>query len=54
MTDVRLEIDKIAWPARKEVVLTTIVVFILAVVAAFFFSIVDTIAYKIIHFVIGG
>ncbi|MDR1476426.1 MAG: preprotein translocase subunit SecE [Holosporales bacterium] len=51
--DVRQELDKITWPSRKEVTITTIVVFVLAVIAALFFSIVDTVAYKVIHFVIG-
>jgi preprotein translocase subunit SecE len=52
MTDVRKEIDKISWPGRKEVVMMTIVVFVLAIVASVFFSVIDTIAYKIMHFII--
>ncbi len=39
----RAEIAKVVWPTRREVVLTTIMVFILAALAAVFFSIVDLI-----------
>lgn len=37
----RAEIAKVVWPTRREVVLTTIMVFLLAAVAAIFFSLVD-------------
>ena len=37
----RSEISKIVWPTRREVVLTTVMVFILAALAATFFSLVD-------------
>lgn len=37
----RAEIAKVVWPTRREVVLTTIMVFLLAAVAAVFFSLVD-------------
>ncbi|MDO6591139.1 preprotein translocase subunit SecE [Loktanella sp. D2R18] len=39
--EVRSEISKVVWPTRREVVLTTIMVFILAALAAIFFSLVD-------------
>ena len=39
--EVRAEISKVVWPTRREVVLTTIMVFILAALAAIFFSLVD-------------
>ena len=39
--EVRSEISKVVWPTRREVVLTTIMVFILAALAATFFSLVD-------------
>jgi preprotein translocase subunit SecE len=38
---VRGEVEKIVWPSRREVVLTTIMVFILASITAIFFSLVD-------------
>ncbi|KIT15271.1 preprotein translocase subunit SecE [Jannaschia aquimarina] len=37
----RGEIAKITWPGRREVMLTSVMVFILAVVAAAFFFLVD-------------
>ncbi|PYE85027.1 preprotein translocase subunit SecE [Pseudoroseicyclus aestuarii] len=37
----RAEIAKVVWPTRREVVLTTIMVFLLATIAAIFFSLVD-------------
>ena len=37
----RAEIAKVVWPTRREVVLTTVMVFILAALAAIFFSLVD-------------
>ncbi|MBQ2261762.1 MAG: preprotein translocase subunit SecE [Loktanella sp.] len=39
--EVRAEVAKVVWPTRREVVLTTIMVFILAALTAVFFSLVD-------------
>ncbi|MGL4320800.1 MAG: preprotein translocase subunit SecE [Paracoccaceae bacterium] len=41
MQQVRAEIAKIVWPTRREVVMTTIMVFIMAALTAVFFSLVD-------------
>ena len=38
---VRGEVAKVVWPTRREVMLTTIMVFIMAALAAVFFSLVD-------------
>ena len=38
---VRSEVSKVIWPTRREVLLTTVMVFIMAAVAAIFFAIVD-------------
>ncbi len=38
---VRQEVSKVTWPNRREVVLTTIMVFIMATLTAIFFSLVD-------------
>ena len=40
---VRTEVSKVTWPTRREVLLTTIMVFIMAALTAAFFSIVDVI-----------
>ena len=39
--ETRAEIAKVVWPTRREVTLTSIMVFLLATVAAIFFSLVD-------------
>lgn len=41
INQVRAEVSKIAWPTRRETVLTTVMVFIMAALAAVFFAIVD-------------
>ena len=37
----RSEIAKITWPTRREVMLTTVMVFIMAALTAVFFALVD-------------
>ena len=37
----RSEVSKVVWPTRREVILTTIMVFIMAVLTAIFFALVD-------------
>jgi preprotein translocase subunit SecE len=41
LQQVRGEVAKVVWPTRREVLLTTIMVFILSALAATFFSLVD-------------
>jgi preprotein translocase subunit SecE len=41
MQQVRAEVAKVSWPSRREVMLTTVMVFIMAALTATFFSIVD-------------
>jgi len=38
---VRSEVSKIVWPTRREVLLTTVMVFVMAALTAIFFSLVD-------------
>ena len=38
---VRSEVSKVVWPTRREVLLTTVMVIILAALTALFFSLVD-------------
>ncbi|MEL6960356.1 MAG: preprotein translocase subunit SecE [Pseudomonadota bacterium] len=38
---VRAEVSKVVWPTRREVFLTTVMVFILAALTAVFFALVD-------------
>ncbi|SOH94645.1 preprotein translocase subunit SecE [Monaibacterium marinum] len=39
--EVRAEAVKVAWPTRREVMLTTVMVFIMATIAALFFFFID-------------
>lgn len=41
INETRAEIAKVVWPTRREVVTTTIMVFIMAALTAVFFSLVD-------------
>ncbi|CUH78325.1 Preprotein translocase subunit SecE [Tritonibacter multivorans] len=38
---VRAEVAKVVWPTRREVLLTTVMVFIMAALTATFFALVD-------------
>ena len=41
LQQVRAEGSKVTWPTRKETMITTIMVFIMAVLASIFFLVVD-------------
>lgn len=41
LQQVRAEVAKVVWPTRREVLLTTIMVFLMSALAAVFFSLVD-------------
>ncbi|MDO5648827.1 preprotein translocase subunit SecE [Paracoccus sp. (in: a-proteobacteria)] len=41
INQVRAEADKITWPTRREVITTTIMVFIFASICSLFFFLVD-------------
>ena len=41
LQQVRSEVAKIVWPTRREVMLTTVMVFIMASLTAVFFALVD-------------
>jgi preprotein translocase subunit SecE len=38
---VRAEVSKVVWPSRREVIVTTAMVFVMAAITALFFSMVD-------------
>ena len=38
---VRAEASKVVWPTRRETMLTTVMVFIMATIAAIFFFLID-------------
>ena len=41
INQVRAEVAKVVWPTRREVLLTTVMVFIMAALTAVFFALVD-------------
>lgn len=41
LQQVRAEVSKVTWPTRREVMLTSVMVFIMAVLTAIFFFFVD-------------
>jgi preprotein translocase subunit SecE len=51
---VRNEIAKVSWPTRREVMLTTIMVFIMAALTATFFSLVDLVIRSGLTFVLNA
>ena len=50
---VKKEANKVTWPTRKEVTVTTTMVFILVLLAALFFMLVDQALARAIHFLLG-
>lgn len=50
---VKREVSKITWPSRKEVIVTSIMVFVLVLLAAGFFLLVDQILVRLVRFVLG-
>ncbi|HKJ73545.1 MAG TPA: preprotein translocase subunit SecE [Alphaproteobacteria bacterium] len=50
---VRQEASKVTWPTRKEVGVTTAMVFIAVTLAAIFFLLVDLAANRLIGFILG-
>ena len=50
---VRAEVAKVVWPTRREVMLTTVMVFILAALTAVFFAIVDILIRGGLQYVLG-
>jgi preprotein translocase subunit SecE len=50
---VRSEASKVTWPTRKETVVTTIMVFVMALMAAIFFVLTDMVIRTGLSFVLG-
>ena len=53
LAEARIELKKVTWPTRKELLSTTAVVILLVLLVAFFLGIVDFGLVKIIRSVIG-
>ena len=50
---VRSEVSKVVWPTRREVALTSVMVFSMAVLTAIFFFFVDFLIRNGLQFVLG-
>ena len=53
MREVREEVGRVSWPTRRETVITTIMVFIMAIAAAIFFMLADQVISKLVKVVLG-
>jgi preprotein translocase subunit SecE len=53
MQQVRQEVAKVTWPTRKETLVTTAMVFVMAVIAAIFFLLVDQVLSVGIKLILG-
>ena len=53
LQQVRAEVAKVVWPSRREVMLTTIMVFIMAALTSVFFALVDLIIRTCLQAVLG-
>lgn len=53
MQQVRSEVAKISWPSRREVMLTTVMVFIMAALTGVFFFAVDLLIRTGLQLVLG-
>jgi preprotein translocase subunit SecE len=51
--EVRQEISKVTWPSRRELLVTTISVFMMALAAAVFFFLVDQVIAWIVGLILG-
>jgi len=53
LKQVRQELQKVTWPARKETMVSTAMVLVMVAIASVFFFIVDFAALKSVHFFLG-
>jgi preprotein translocase subunit SecE len=53
LQEVRSEADKITWPTRREVAITTAMVFVMVALASVFFFVADQVIRVAITFVLG-
>ena len=53
LAQVRAEGEKVTWPSRRETIVTSIMVFVMAIVASIFFLAADYIMQKAVGLVLG-
>ena len=54
LQQVRGEVAKVVWPTRRETVLTSIMVLIMAALTAIFFFFIDTLIRTALHYVLAA
>ena len=54
LQQVRAEAAKVVWPSRRETLITTGMVLLMAVFASAFFVLVDEVLGRIVHFIVVG
>jgi len=52
LREVKTELKKITWPARKETIASTVVVIVIVLVACVYLGIVDMILSRLIRFIV--
>ena len=53
LQEVREEANKVTWPTRREIMISTAMVFIMVFVASIFFLIVDSILHRGVQWILG-
>jgi preprotein translocase subunit SecE len=53
LQEVRSEAAKVTWPSRKEVMITTAMVFVMVVLASIFFVLADQVLRFAVGFILG-
>jgi preprotein translocase subunit SecE len=53
LQEVREEANKVTWPSRREIMISTAMVFIMVFVASIFFLIVDSILHRGVQWILG-
>ena len=53
LQEVRTETAKVTWPSRREVTITTIMVFVMVALASIFFFFADQLIRVLITFILG-
>jgi len=53
LQEVRAETNKVTWPSRRETLITTAMVFVMAAVMSIFFLVADQIIRLVVTFILG-
>ena len=53
LQEVREEANKVTWPTRREIVISTVMVFIMVAIASIFFLAVDSVLHRGVQWILG-